>query len=122
METGNNRIANHCLEATPEGAHQAHVGSMKEDGFEIRPYSVFIVLEKVQNMTIAEKIVSHIHKMPEPEQVEVLDFIEYLETKARQRRARDEEESWSVLSLASAMRGMEEEPSEYDTNDLKEKF
>ena len=73
-------------------------------------------------MTVAEKIVEHVQKMPEPEQVEVLDFIEYLETKARQRRVRDEEERWSALSLASARRGMEEEPSDYDASDLKETF
>ena len=73
-------------------------------------------------MTVAEEIVVHVRKMPEPERVEVLDFIEYLETKARQRRVRDEEERWSALSLASALRGMEEEPSDYDANDLKEAF
>ncbi len=79
-------------------------------------------IEKVRNMNCAEKIMDCVQRMPEPEQVEVLDFIGYLETKALGRRARAEEEAWSALSLASAMRGMEEEPSEYDTNDLKEKF
>ena len=73
-------------------------------------------------MKSAEQIMDHVQRMPESEQVEVLDFIEYLETKARERRAREEEVTWSALSLASAMRSMEEEPSEYDTNDLKEKF
>ncbi|MFW6414403.1 MAG: DUF2281 domain-containing protein [Verrucomicrobiota bacterium] len=73
-------------------------------------------------MNCTEKIMDHVQRMPEPEQVEVLDFIEYLESKARERRAREEEEAWSALSLANAMRGMEEEPCEYDTNDLKEKF
>ena len=63
--------------------------------------------KKVQIMTVAEEIVDHVRKMPEPERVEVLDFIEYLETKARQRRVRDEEERWSALSLASALRGQE---------------
>jgi hypothetical protein len=73
-------------------------------------------------MNHTEKIMDHVQRMPEAEQVEVLDFIEYLETKARERRAREEEEGWSALSLASAMRGMEDEPSDYDTADLKEKF
>jgi hypothetical protein len=73
-------------------------------------------------MTVAQKILDHIHNMPEPERVEVLDFIEYLESKARQRRAREEEEGWSALSLANALRGMEEEPSDYDAGDLKEAF
>lgn len=73
-------------------------------------------------MTVAEKIVDHVQNMPEPELVEVLDFIEYLETKARQRRVRDEEARWSALSLANALREMEEEPSDYDVTDLKEAF
>jgi hypothetical protein len=29
MEIGEERIANHCLEATPKGAPQAHVGEAK---------------------------------------------------------------------------------------------
>jgi len=73
-------------------------------------------------MTVAEKIIHHVKKMPEPERIEVLDFIEYLVTKARRRRVREEEERWSELSLANAVRGMEEEPSDYDANDLQEVF
>jgi hypothetical protein len=75
-----------------------------------------------QNMTLAETIVDHIYKMPRPEQAEVLDFIEYLETKARQRRAREEEEAWSAFSLENAMHGIAEEASNYGTKDLKETF
>ncbi len=80
------------------------------------------IVEKVRIMTVAEKILEHLHRMPEPEQVEVLDFIEYLETKARQRRAREEEEAWSALSLACAMRGMEEDPGDYSSEDLREAY
>ncbi len=88
----------------------------------MRKIPTFKQAKKVLNMTVAEKIVNHVQQMPEPERVEVLDFIEYLETKARQRRVRDEEEKWSDLSLASALRGMEDETSDYSTNDLKETF
>lgn len=73
-------------------------------------------------MTVSQKIADHVRDLPEPEQIEVLDFIEYLETKARLRRSRDEAKGWSALSLKSAMRGMEEEPSDYSMDDLKETF
>ncbi len=73
-------------------------------------------------MTLAHSIVEHIKKMPESEQEEVLDFIEYLETKARERRARDEADEWSVFSLSAAMSGIEDEVSDYHVDDLKETF
>jgi hypothetical protein len=73
-------------------------------------------------MTVSQKIANHLRDLPELEQIEVLDFIEYLETKARLRKSRDEAKVWSDLSLKSAMRGMEEEPSDYSMDDLKEVF
>ncbi|MFP4379234.1 MAG: DUF2281 domain-containing protein [Candidatus Sumerlaeia bacterium] len=73
-------------------------------------------------MTTEEKIADHLRKMPEAEKAEVLDFIEYLETKARQRRFREEAETWSTFSLTHALNGMEDEPSEYSREDLKEVF
>ena len=41
--------------------------------------------------------------------MEVLDFVEYLVAKAEREAARQEERAWSDLSLAFAMRGMEDE-------------
>ena len=73
-------------------------------------------------MTVSQKIADHVRDLPKQEQMEVLDFIEYLRTKARSRRSKDEEKDWSVLSLKNAMRGMEEEPSGYSKEDLKEIF
>ncbi len=73
-------------------------------------------------MTVSQKIADHVRDLPEIEQIEVLDFIEYLETKARLRRSRDEAKGWSALSLKSAMRGMNDEPSDYSMDDLKETF
>jgi len=73
-------------------------------------------------MTVSQKIAEHVRNLPEIEQIEVLDFIEYLETKARLRRSRDEAKGWSTFSLKSAMRGMDEEPSDYSMDDLKENF
>ena len=49
----------------------------------------------------------------------MLDFVEYLLAKAERREAAD----WADLSLTSAMRGMEDEPTPaYSTADLKDVF
>jgi len=69
-------------------------------------------------MSLAEKILQRIQKLPEYKQVEVLDFIEYLEAKV----VNQENRSWSGFSLSSAMREMEDEPSPYSDDDIKESF
>jgi hypothetical protein len=70
-------------------------------------------------MAITEKIQQHVQKLPASFQAEVLDFVEYLLAKIRSR----EEEDWSDLSLAFAMRGMEDEAMPlYTTADLKVVF
>ena len=71
-------------------------------------------------MTITDKIQAGVQKLPTAYQAEVLDFVEYLLTKAI-RGTRDQEESlWSDLSLTSAMRGMEKEDfHQYTKADLK---
>ena len=69
-------------------------------------------------MTIAELIRKKVKLLPEPTQQEVLDFVDYLLQKSRQ-----EDELWSKLSLRWALRGLEDEEwSEYDAQDLKEKW
>ena len=68
-------------------------------------------------MTIEEAIVLHIRKMPEPLQREVLDFVEYLESKDA-----PEGSDESACSLSYAMRGMEDEESPFSVEDLKEVF
>lgn len=74
-------------------------------------------------MNVAEKIVKQVRRLPEQTQVEVLDFVEYLLTKTEREQAREEEQAWTRLSLASAMRGMEEETEpEYTEEDLEERF
>ncbi|MEK7397703.1 MAG: DUF2281 domain-containing protein [Candidatus Poribacteria bacterium] len=74
-------------------------------------------------MAIAEKIYKYIEELPEPFQEEVLDFIEYLLMKAKSKSAQQEDESWSSLSLTSAMRGMEDEDTPlYTDADLKVMF
>ena len=66
-------------------------------------------------MSLEEKIIRHIHELPESKKAEVLDFVEYLKSKT-------DERDWSEFSLSSAMRGMEGEISLYSLGDLKESF
>jgi hypothetical protein len=74
-------------------------------------------------MMLSKKIQEYIQKLPASFQSEVLDYIEYLLAKAEREASRSEEKTWSDLSLASAMRGMEDEDSSlYSLADLKENF
>lgn len=74
-------------------------------------------------MSLSEKILKHIQEIPESFQVEILDFVEYLESKIKKGKKSDREETeWSELSLSYAMRDMENEYSPYSLNDLKERF
>ncbi|MGH7966431.1 MAG: DUF2281 domain-containing protein [Candidatus Binatia bacterium] len=69
-------------------------------------------------MNIADRIHSQVQSLPEPVQREVLDFVEYLGHKLRQ-----EDRQWSLLSLTSALRGLEEDVwPEYTAADLREKW
>jgi hypothetical protein len=68
-------------------------------------------------MTVAEKMIQHLQRLPEALQAEVLDFIGYLEGKIGKG-----ETDWTKFSLSSAMRGMEDEPPLYSVHDLKESF
>ena len=61
-------------------------------------------------MTTAQAIVQQLAALPEEAQREVLDFVEFISRTAGQ-GARDEETAWSAFSLASAMRGIEDEAS-----------
>jgi hypothetical protein len=73
-------------------------------------------------MTIAEKIQHRIRKLPNAFQTEVLDFVEYLLAKV-EREVSDREDDWPGLSLAFAMRGMEDEDLPlYTLADLKVVF
>jgi uncharacterized protein DUF2281 len=66
-------------------------------------------------MSMEDKIIRHIHELPESRKAEVLDFVEYLRNKT-------EEKDWSDFSLSSAMRGLEAEVSPYSLEDIKESF
>ncbi len=69
-------------------------------------------------MNLVEAIIKNLQKLPEPEQAEVLNFVEFLQSKA----GKYENKDWSNLSLSCAMRGLEDEHSPYSLDDLKELF
>ena len=69
-------------------------------------------------MTLDEKIYQYMQKLPRSLQEELLDYAEYLLTKAEQQ----EEQAWTSLSLSSAMRDMEDEAVSYSLSDLRESF
>lgn len=71
-------------------------------------------------MTVAEKIIKHIKALPDEFQAEVLDFIEYLESKTQV--VKEDSVEWGGVSLSQAMCGMESEDTPYSTDDLKETF
>ncbi len=68
-------------------------------------------------MSVSKILQQYIQMLPEKDQAEVLDFVKYLLSKQRQ-----EEENWSELSLAMAMRGLEDEEALYTPDDLQETF
>ncbi len=74
-------------------------------------------------MAVAEKIQQYVQSLPESLQIEVLDFVEYLQFKLDRTTADQDEEAWSQSSLAAALRGMEAEASPvYTAADLDEVF
>jgi len=74
-------------------------------------------------MSVTERIYQYVQKLPESLQAEVLDFVEYLLLKVEREAIHQDEITWSNLSLALAMRGMEDENTpNYTLADLKEVF
>ena len=64
------------------------------------PY--FMIFQNINGgiiMILAESIIKHVQALPESKQVEVLDFVEYLRSKAEKQEIKD----WTDLSLSSAM-------------------
>jgi hypothetical protein len=74
-------------------------------------------------MPTVEKISEYISKMPNPYQVEVLHYVEYLWQKLQTQGGDEEDILWQRYSLASALRDMDEaDEVTYTIDDLKEKF
>jgi len=80
-----------------------------------RPREVIVV-------TTTQGIVQHLMSLSESARQEVLDFVQFLESREAGEVARRDNARWSRLSLTSAMRGMEGEDSPYALSDLKEVF
>ena len=66
-------------------------------------------------MSLEDKIIKEIQDLPESGKAEVLDFVEYLKTKAG-------DKEWSIFSLSSAMRGMENDGIRLIAGDIQESF
>lgn len=73
-------------------------------------------------MTTIQAIVQRLQALPEPAQREVLHFTEFLQTRTKENQTGLDSDAWSTFSLCAAMRGMEEEPSPYTADDIKEAF
>jgi Protein of unknown function (DUF2281) len=66
-------------------------------------------------MTLADRILQEVQKLPETKQAEILDFVEFL-------ACRQADRDWQELSLASALADQQDEPDLYEFADLKEPF
>jgi hypothetical protein len=74
-------------------------------------------------MAMANQIQESVQRLPTAFQAEVLDFVEYLLAKAEREALRHEEQAWSSLSLATAMRDMGDEIDPlYTLSDVKVAF
>jgi hypothetical protein len=74
-------------------------------------------------MALTEKIQQYVDRLPATFQAQVLDFVEYLLAKAEREAVRQEERAFSDLSLALAIRGMEDEDTPtYTRSDLRVEF
>ena len=69
-------------------------------------------------MTLDEKIHQYVQKLPYSFQEELFDFVQYLLMKAEQQEKQD----WASLSLSSAIRNMEDEPTLYNISDIRVTF
>ena len=69
-------------------------------------------------MKLEDIIQDRVHRLPEAVQREVLSFVEFVA-----QRDAAEDDAWSRMSLAGAMRGLENESwPEYSDADLKDRW
>lgn len=72
-------------------------------------------------MNLAEKLTHQVQDLPQNLQREVLDFVEFLKQKSNAALVSDDTHVWSDFSLASAMKGLEDDV-DYSERDLKERW
>ena len=70
------------------------------------------------------ELIKTLQALPEDKRAEVFDFVEYL---ASRYGVGDPSEEWTdsaffEFTFAQAMRGLEDDPVEYDSDDLRERF
>lgn len=74
-------------------------------------------------MSTIDKIHRQAQRLPEPQQKEILDFIEFLLSKTNGQDSRQTDLEWSRSSIAAAMHGIDDESSLlYNEADLKERW
>jgi len=73
-------------------------------------------------MSVTDQIIYRLNQLSEIEQSEVLDFVDYLQTRGRRRKEKQDITQWTEFSLDSAMQGLEDDPVEYSIEDLQETF
>lgn len=74
-------------------------------------------------MPTTEKISEYLSQMPELYQAEVLHYVEFLWQKLQHQDRDKDDLLWQELSLASALRDMDEaDEVTYTVDDLKKKF
>ena len=79
-------------------------------------------------MGYAELIQRRLKTLPPEKQAEIYDFVEFIATRGSDVVARPDprgdwsEAEFSQLSLAQAMRGMEDDPVVYSLDDVKERW
>ncbi len=69
-------------------------------------------------MEVTEKIIEKLKLLPKDKQVEVLDYVEFLQKKFEDK----EREQWEKFSLSSALHGLESEDSIYSVEDLRVRY
>jgi alkylhydroperoxidase/carboxymuconolactone decarboxylase family protein YurZ len=74
-------------------------------------------------MAVAQQIQESVQRLPTAFQAEVLHFVEYLLAKAEREALQQEEQEWSSISLATAMRDAEDvDDPQYTASDVKVVF
>lgn len=73
-------------------------------------------------MTPEEAIVERLRMLPPAAKREVLDFADFLISRAEGDADATERREWSELSLAGALSDMQDEPQLYELDDLRERF
>jgi hypothetical protein len=72
-------------------------------------------------MGLLERINEHVKHLPEPQQVEVFDFVSFLESRHGGGAAGDEERDWKLFSSLQAL-DEDGEDDEYLIEDIKERY